>query len=245
MGTHVIVQKRGKGGPSYRTPKHRFISPAKYPQYKGEIFGEVTGFAQDPSKDVLLAEVLLSDDRPVHLLAAEGLKVGDVIHLGGRTPLCTGSICFLEFVPEGISVFNVESRPFDGGKFARASGAFATVVGRDEDSGEVNVQLASKRVIRLEKSCRATVGIASGGGRLEKPLKKAGAGKMKAEARNKRWPTSRGTAMSAYDHPHGGKSFGKSSCVSRNAPPGQKVGHIAASRTGRRRGKVVTVKGEK
>ncbi len=238
MGTHVIVQKRGHGGPAYKTPSHRFISPAKYPQYKQNILGESTGFVQDPSKDVLLSEVLLSTGGKTHLIAAEGAKVGGVIQLGGKTALKTGNVCELEAVPEGIAVFNVEAHPGDGGKFARTSGAFASVAGRDEDTGRVSVQLASKKVILLEKNCRASIGIACGGGRLEKPMKKAGIGKKNRESRNKRWPRKLGTSMSAYDHPHGGRSFGKSSCVSRNAPPGQKVGHIASRRTGRRKGKL-------
>ncbi|MFH1200292.1 MAG: 50S ribosomal protein L2 [Candidatus Micrarchaeota archaeon] len=237
MGTHVITQKRGKGGPAYRTPSHRFISPGRYPASKEMLQGEITGFVLDPSKDVLLSKMLLSNGTDIYLLAAEGQKVGDAIEIGQDAPLRTGNVCCLESVPEGIGVFNVEGRPNDGGKIARTSGAVATVVSHDEDNGKVTLVLSSKRVITLEKNCRATVGIACGGGRLEKPLKKAGAGKMKAESRNKRWPTSRPTAMSAYDHPHGGRSFGKSSCVSRNAPPGQKVGHIASRRTGRRRGK--------
>lgn len=238
MGTHVITQKRGKGGPAYRTPRHRFVSPAKYPQYKENVFCEITGFVQDPSKDVLLAEMLLSNGAKAHLIAAEGMKAGDVIHLGGKTALKTGNVCVLEAIPEGIAVFNVEARAGDGGKIARASGAFATVVGHDEETGGVSLQLASKKVVVLKKDCRASIGVASGGGRLEKPLKKAGAGKKKAAARNKRWPRKLGTSMSAYDHPHGGRSFGKSSSVSRNAPPGQKVGHVAPQRTGRREGKI-------
>ena len=47
----------------------------------------------------------------------------------------------------------------------------------------------------------------------------------------------RGVKMNPVDHPFGGKQHhkGKSSMTSRNAPPGRKVGHIAASRTGRRK----------
>jgi large subunit ribosomal protein L2 len=244
MGTHVIVQKRGHGGPAYKTPSHRFISPAKYPQYKENMLGEITGFVQDPSKDVVLAELLFSDGRKGYLIAAEGMKAGDVIQLGGKTPLATGNVCTLESIPEGISVFNVEAHSGDGGKFARTSGAFAMVVSHDEDTGAAGILLASKRVMSLKQGCRATIGVASGGGRLEKPMKKAGIGKKNRESRNKRWPRKLGTSMSAYDHPHGGRSFGKSSCVSRNAPPGQKVGHIASRRTGRRRGKMEGQEGE-
>ena len=89
----------------------------------------------------------------------------------------------------------------------------------------------------MDPRCRATVGIAAGGGRTEKPFKKAGYKFYAVRMRATLWPHVRGTAMSAYDHPHGGRSFGKPTAVSRNAPPGRKVGLIAARRTGRRKGK--------
>lgn len=49
-------------------------------------------------------------------------------------------------------------------------------------------------------------------------------------------------AMNPVDHPHGGgnhQHIGHPSTVRRDAPPGKKVGLIAARRTGRLRGSVV------
>ncbi len=49
----------------------------------------------------------------------------------------------------------------------------------------------------------------------------------------------RGVAMNPVEHPHGGgnhQHIGHASTVRRSAPPGQKVGLIAARRTGRLRG---------
>ncbi|NBU77460.1 MAG: hypothetical protein EBS30_19960, partial [Planctomycetes bacterium] len=48
-------------------------------------------------------------------------------------------------------------------------------------------------------------------------------------------PRVRGVAMNPVDHPHGGgnhQHIGHASTVSRFAPPGQKVGLVAARRTG-------------
>ncbi|KAE8735850.1 60S ribosomal protein L8 [Hibiscus syriacus] len=53
------------------------------------------------------------------------------------------------------------------------------------------------------------------------------------------WPKVRGVAMNPVEHPHGGgnhQHIGHASTVRRDAPPGQKVGLIAARRTGRLRG---------
>ncbi len=49
----------------------------------------------------------------------------------------------------------------------------------------------------------------------------------------------RGVAMNPVEHPHGGgnhQHIGHASTVRRDAPPGQKVGLIAARRTGRLKG---------
>ena len=55
------------------------------------------------------------------------------------------------------------------------------------------------------------------------------------------WPRTRGVAMNPVDHPHGGgnhQHIGKASTIARSAVPGQKVGLIAARRTGLLRGTV-------
>ena len=66
---------------------------------------------------------------------------------------------------------------------------------------------------------------------------KAGKNHYIKHAVNAHWPTQRGVKMNPVDHPFGGKQHhkGASSMVSRNAPPGAKVGHIAASRVGRKK----------
>ena len=84
------------------------------------------------------------------------------------------------------------------------------------------------------------MGIIAGGGRLEKPLLRAGTKFYKMKAKNKLWPKVSGNAMNAVDHPHGNKRSqrkSKAKPVSRHAPPGRKVGAVAARRTGRKKGR--------
>jgi LSU ribosomal protein L2P len=72
---------------------------------------------------------------------------------------------------------------------------------------------------------------------VEKPMLKAGKMYYLSKARSFKYPTVRGKAMGAYAHPAGGGHHPKGLVpVSRTAPPGQKVGHIAPRRTGRKRG---------
>ena len=83
------------------------------------------------------------------------------------------------------------------------------------------------------------VGIVAGGGRVEKPMLKAGRAYHKYKAKRNAWPKVRGVAMNPVDHPHGGgnhQHIGHPSTMRRDCPPGQKVGLIAARRTGRLRG---------
>ncbi|MEK6843427.1 MAG: 50S ribosomal protein L2, partial [Candidatus Micrarchaeota archaeon] len=199
---------------------------------------QVLEFVHDPSKDVLLARMLADNKKEIYLLAAEGMKIGQTIEHGKNVSLQIGNITTLEHVPDSSMVFDVELTPNDGGRLARTSGAFVSIISHDEDTKTVEIKLASKRTMKLSQECRATFGIASGAGRTEKPLKKAGTAHYKWHSRNKGWPVVRGTAMSAYDHPHGGKSFGKSSMRKRGTPPGKYVGHRAASRVGRKVGKI-------
>ncbi|KAL3720506.1 hypothetical protein ACJRO7_005338 [Eucalyptus globulus] len=85
----------------------------------------------------------------------------------------------------------------------------------------------------------AIIGQFGGGGRTEKPLLKAGNAYHKFRVKRNCWPKVRGEAMNPVEHPHGGgnhQHIGHVSTVRRDAPPGQKVGLIAARWTGQLRG---------
>lgn len=65
---------------------------------------------------------------------------------------------------------------------------------------------------------------------------KAGRNYHKFKVKGNRWPSVGAVNMNAVDHPHGGGNhdhLGRASTRRRDAPPGQKVGLIAARRTGR------------
>lgn len=79
-------------------------------------------------------------------------------------------------------------------------------------------------------SCRAMVGIVAGGGRMDKPILKAGVAYHKYKVKRNEWPKVRGVAMNPVEHPHGGgnhQHIGHASTVSRNDPPGKKVGFLS------------------
>ena len=242
MGKRLKQQRRGGGSPRYRSPSHRYKTDLCYRSYDdvektGVLTGKVVGFVDDPSRTALLMKVKYDNNEVGLLLAPEGIAIGDTINVGAQAKLTLGRVVPLYLVPDGAYVFNIERNPGDGGSLVKAAGSFANIVAKE--GRLVYIKLPSKATIVLLNECRAQLGVVAGGGRLEKPLLKAGSHYHKAKAKNKLWPIVRGVHQSAYSHPHGGKQHhaGKPTTVSRGAPPGSKVGQLAARKTGRRKGK--------
>lgn len=233
MGKNLIQQARGKGSPTYRSPSFRFKGKAKHPEIK-ELTGKVIDLLHCQGHTAPLAHIVYDNDDEGLIIASEGLIVGQEVKVGREVDLRSSNIVALDNVPEGTLVHNIEGVPGDGGKFVRASGTFAKVVGKKEN--KVVVILPSKKNKEFNSKCRASIGIVAGGGRPEKPLLKAGTRMHKMRARNKLYPLTSAASMNAVDHPYGNKHSSRKSKarpVSRNAPPGRKVGMIAARRTGR------------
>jgi len=150
-----------------------------------------------------------------------------------------GNILPIHNMPEGTIVSNCESKTGDRGSFARASGTSAIIIGHSEDGKKTRVRLPSGSRKTIPGFCRAMVGICAGGARTDKPIMKAANAYYKAKTKKKNWPIVRCVAMNPVEHRHGGgnhQHIGHPSTVSRFAPHGQKVGLIAARRTGLIRG---------
>jgi len=160
-----------------------------------------------------------------------------------KATLTVGNVLPVGQCPEGTIVCNVEEKVGDRGALARTSGGYATIIGHAPDDGKTRIRLPSGAKKTVSSRSRATIGIVAGGGRIDKPLLKAGRAYHKYKAKRYNWPRTRGVAMNPVDHPHGGgnhQHIGKASTIARSAVPGQKVGLIAARRTGLLRGTVKT-----
>ncbi|MFC6733351.1 MULTISPECIES: 50S ribosomal protein L2 [unclassified Haladaptatus] len=239
MGRRILGQRRGRGTPTFRAPSHRYKAELSHrkTEDKDVISGTVVDIEHDPARSAPVAAVEFEDGDQRLILVAEGVGVGDTVQVGISAEIKPGNTLPLAEVPEGIPVCNVERQPGDGGKFARASGVSALLITHNRQNAVV--KLPSGEIKRLDPQCRATIGVVAGGGRTEKPVVKAGKKYHKMKARGSKWPRVRGVAMNAVDHPFGGggrQHPGRPKSVSRNAPPGRKVGDIASKRTGRKRG---------
>ena len=234
MGKNLIQQARGKGGPTYKAPSFKYKAKVSYPQRAKQ--GEIIDFIKCRGHSSPLAKIKYNNGEETFVIAAEGVRIGDKIELGSEAKLEKANTLFLKDIPVGTSIFNIEAKPGDGGKFVRSGGCFARVFAKKDD--EIIITLPSKKQKSFNPSCRATIGVIAGSGRKEKPFVKAGTKYHYMKSRNKLYPRTSGIAMNAVDHPHGtsrSSKKGHPTIAPRNAPPGRKVGKIRPRRTGMKR----------
>jgi len=214
-----------------------------FAERQGYIKGVVKEVLHDPGRGAPLLRVQFRDTRRYKrvtetMIAAEGMYTGQFIYCG-KADLCVGNVLPIGSMPEGTTICNLESRTGNRGTIARCSGDYAVIVSHNPDVKKTRVKLPSGHKKSFPSSCRAMIGVVAGGGRMDKPLLKAGRAYHKAKAKRNCWPRVRSVCMNPVDHPHGGgnhQHIGHATTLSRHAPPGQKVGLIAARRTGRLRG---------
>jgi len=235
MGKNLIQQRRGRTKGRYSAPSHRFRGDIKYSS-KEDAKGIVEEIIHDPGRTVPVTRIKLENEKKMLILATEGIEIGHEVRFTNSKEYCEiGNVMSIGSIPEGFPIYNIEIKPGDGGKLVRAGGSSATIA--SHTSKKTTIKLPSGQFKSLDSSCRATVGIPAGSGRKDKPFLKAGNKFYAYRGRGKQYPTVRGVAMNAVNHPHGGgghQHVGGPSSVSRRAPPGRKVGNIAGRRSGRR-----------
>ena len=83
MGHRITTQSRGKGGPTYRAPSHRYKAELKHiGDDTQKIMGNVIDIEHDPARNAPIALVKLDDGTKVYMLVTEGLGIGEVVELG-------------------------------------------------------------------------------------------------------------------------------------------------------------------
>lgn len=241
MGKRIRVQRRGRGGSTYRASTHKRVAAAKYPReiavkqvLDTSVSGVIEEFLHDPGRGAPLSFVRFENGTTCYTLAPEGVFLGQQIGFGGKASVDVGNVIPLGRIPEGTMVCNLELKPGDGGKLARSSGAYTTVVGHTPQG--TMIRLPSGRTRYVNDNCLATIGVISAAGRTEKPYLKAGEVFHMMRAKGHKYPRTRGRAMVAAVHPFGSskRSARKGTTTSHGAPPGQKVGLISARGAGRR-----------
>ena len=238
MGKRPLVRRRGRGGFQFRASSTGKFAPAKYPNYdlNEKHEGEIIDLVHERGRDAPLSKVRFENGSISFIPAVLGTKVGSKIQFGLEVDISEGNVISVQNIPDGTIVCNVEKHFGDGGSLIKSAGTNATVFSHGPDG--VIIKLPSGKFTTINPKNRAMIGTLAGGGVGDRPFMRAGVKWRRFRSKGHKYPIVRGVAQAAYVHPHGGgrhQHVGQSSTVSRNAPPGAKVGSIAARKTGRAR----------
>jgi len=228
MGKRLITQRRGRGFGRYRSPRHLRFTSATHPKIR-EGTGTVVDLVHEAGRIAPLAKVMYGINEQF-MIAPDGMTVGQEVSFGARVAVVAGNTMPVGNLPEGTIVYNVESQPGDGGKFARTAGTAATIV---TQGAKTVLLMPSGKFKEVDHKCLATVGLVSGGGHKDKPFAKSGKKFWAYHGKAKAYFKVKGVAMNPVNHPHGGGGHphvGTQSSVGRNTPPGRKVGRLAPQR---------------
>ena len=232
MGKRITQQARGKGSLTFRVKPKAYRYKVIYPSLKIEGKAKIVKLFNSSAHSTPLVKIQVDGKGSFICPAASGIYEGQEIEICGKFE--NGNIAKLKDIPQGTKVFNIENNPGKGGEILRSSGCSGVVMNKDEKTVEIVIK---RRKLKLNKDCRATIGIAAGEGRLIKPLIKAGKQHHRMKAQGRKWHRTSAVKVNAVDHPFGGgrgKRI-KSKIAKRNSPPGRKVGHLRPRRTGKRK----------
>ena len=151
----------------------------------------------DPNRTARIALITSEKFGKKYILAPEGLKVGDEVVYGEKTPISLGNRVKLKYAPIGTFVYNIELQPGTKGKLGRSAGTAAQVMGQEDKY--VILKMPSTEIRKVLGECFVSIGELSHQHHRFEKIGKAGRARLMG-----RRPTVRGSAMNAVDHPHGG-----------------------------------------
>ncbi|MCS7080031.1 MAG: 50S ribosomal protein L2 [Chloracidobacterium sp.] len=186
------ITTRHRGGGHKRL--YRIID---FKRNKLGIPGRVARIEYDPNRSARIALINYVDGEKRYILAPLGLKVGQTVISGPDSDIVPGNALPIQKIPLGTELHNIELRPGKGGQLARAAGAKAQLVAKDDKMAQL--RLPSGEVRKVPVACYATVGQVGNIDHENVSLGKAG----RARWRGLR-PEVRGVAMNPVDHPLGG-----------------------------------------
>lgn len=189
---HGRITTRHKGGGVRQA--YRIID---FKRDKLGIPAKVIALEYDPNRTSFIALLSYADGEKRYILAPLNLNVGDQVISSEEADIKPGNTLSLKNIPVGTLIHNIELRPGKGGQMVRSAGAYAQVLGREEEY--VQIRMPSGEVRRVLLDCRATIGQIGNTEHENITIGKAGrARKMGIR------PTVRGVAMNPIDHPMGG-----------------------------------------
>jgi len=164
---------------------------------KDGIKARVKSIEYDPNRSARIALLIYADGEKRYIIAPNGIKVGQELESGKGVAPEVGNALFLEDIPLGTVVHNIELKPGKGGALARSAGSYAQLVAREGKHATIKLPSGETRMVLT--SCRATIGTVSNPDHSLELSGKAGRSRWKG-----RRPRTRGVAMNPVDHPMGG-----------------------------------------
>ncbi|MFT9494176.1 50S ribosomal protein L2 [Anaerosolibacter sp.] len=186
----ITIRHRGGG----QKRKYRIID---FKRNKDGITAKVSAIEYDPNRTANIALLTYADGEKRYILAPNKLNVGDVVVSGEGSDIKIGNALQLRHIPVGTIIHNIELKPGKGGQLARAAGASAQLMAKEDKYAQV--RLASGEVRLVSILCKATIGQVGNLDHENITIGKAGR-KRHMGIR----PTVRGSVMNPNDHPHGG-----------------------------------------
>jgi len=186
----VTVRFRGGG----HKQAYRVVD---FKRAKRDVAAKVERLEYDPNRTSFIALIKYADGEQAYIIAPQRLAVGDEVTAGAHVDVKPGNAMPLASIPVGTIVHNVELKIGKGGALARAAGAYAQIVGRDQ--GYVTLRLNSGEQRLVHGQCFASVGAVSNPDHMNASIGKAGRSRWLG-----RMPHNRGVSMNPIDHPLGG-----------------------------------------
>ena len=174
--------------------KYRIID---FKRNKFNVTGRVTTIEYDPNRNANIALITYKDGEKRYIIAPKDLKVGMIIEAGESVDIKVGNAMYLQNIPVGTVVHNIELKPGKGAEMCRAAGTSAQILGRE--GKYVMLRLQSGETRKVLGTCMATIGIVG-----NEDFELVNLGKAGRKRHMGIRPTNRGSVMNPNDHPHGG-----------------------------------------
>jgi large subunit ribosomal protein L2 len=186
------ITVRHKGGGHKR--RYRVID---FKRDKHGVPGRVDSIEYDPNRSARIALLVYADGEKRYIIAPLGLKVDDVVESGPDADIRVGNTLPIANIPVGSLIHNIELRRGRGGQLVRSAGTSAQLLAKEGQYAQVRLPSGEIRLVSVDNL--ATIGQVGNTDWGNISLGKAGRSRWLG-----RRPTTRGSAMSPRDHPHGG-----------------------------------------
>jgi len=205
----LVPQRRGNGRNNQGriTTRHKGGGARKF--YRIVNFGLAQGVTAtiehieyDPNRSARIARIKEPNGTYHYIIAAQGMKVGQVITSSEEAPIETGNRLPIKNIPIGSTIHAIEIKVGKGAQMVRSAGNSAQLMGRD--NGYAQVRLPSGEVRLINENCTASMGVIGNEQHQNVKIGKAGRNRHLGKR-----PGVRGVVMNAVDHPHGGGDGGR------------------------------------